>query len=168
MKAAPRGFKTPRMLQKTLHEKQTEDAYYDAVHLVPPTRTFKESLTLDLGELTLELYHLPGHTKDCIVGFLPEIGVLLGGDTCEDPLPIVYEDSGFGAWLRDLERWHDDERVHTVIPAHGAVSSKDLLARNIAYLAALREGRTPDVPDAMETFYTETHAANMKRAVVGS
>ena len=111
---------------------------------------------------------MPGHTKDCIVGFVPELGVLLGGDTCEDPLPIVYESSGLGAWIGELERWRDDARVKTVIPAHGVVSGKDLLARNIAYLTALREGRTPDVPAEMDAFYTETHAANMQRAVVDS
>ena len=97
-------FEDPADVEATLREKQAEEARYHAVKLVPPTRTFETTLTLDLGGVTLELHHLPGHTRDCIVAFVPELGVLLGGDTCEDPLPVVHETSPLGVWLGGAER----------------------------------------------------------------
>ena len=161
-------FEDPADVEATLREKRAEDPSYRAVELVAPTRTFQKTLTLGLGSVTLELHHLPGHTRDCIVAFVPELGVLLGGDTCEDPLPVVHEDSPLGTWLEALTRWRDDSRVNTVIPSHGPVSGKDLLERNIDYLTALRAGLTPEVPDEMAQFYVDTHAANLKCAVKAS
>ncbi len=75
--------------------------------------------TVELGSLTLELHHLPGHTPDTIVGFVPERGLLLMGDTAETPLPVVPPDSPLAAWIGGLERWEHDPRVRIVVPAHG-------------------------------------------------
>ncbi len=161
-------FNDPADVARTLRAKQADDSRYEAVRLVPPTHTFETSLSLRLGGLTLELHALPGHTRDCVVAFIPERGVLLGGDACEHPFPMVYEDSPLGAWLGELERWHGDARVKTVIPSHGPVSGKELLAKNIAYLRALYEGRVPDVPRELAPFDAETHLANLRRARPGS
>lgn len=161
-------FEDPADVEKTLKEKQAEDAQYNAVKLIAPTRSFQDSLKLELGNLELELHYLPGHSKDCTVAFIPALGVLLAGDCAEDPLPIVYEVSPLGAWIEKLEMWLNDPRVKTVIPSHGAVSDKELLERNITYLKALREGRIPDVPEKLHTFYSETHEANQKRAKLNS
>lgn len=161
-------FNDPDDVERTLRVKQSDDKYYEAVELVPPTRTFKTRLNLELGGLTLELHHLPGHTRDCTVAFIPEHGVFLGGDACEVPFPIVYEDSPLSAWLGELERWHSDARVKTVIPSHGPVSDKNLLAKNIDYLRDLRDGHVPDVSHELAPFDAETHKANLKRARHGS
>lgn len=78
---------------------------YDGVTLVPPTRTFRERLDLDLGGVTLELHSLPGHTPDTIVGVLPEWGILLGGDAVEDPLPYLNAGVFLEEWAEGLEGW---------------------------------------------------------------
>ncbi len=71
-------------LPATLEEKRAaHPGEYDAVILFPPTRTFRDILTLQLGEITLELHPLPGHTPDSVVGWIPEWGVLLAGDAVE-------------------------------------------------------------------------------------
>lgn len=151
-----------------LKEKVKQDARYSSVQLVAPTRTFHDTLTLDLGDLRLELHHLPGHTRDCTVAFIPELGVLLGGDAVEAPLPLIYEHSPLGAWISKLEGWAQDERVQTVIPGHGTLGGRELLERNIAYLRALREGREVPVPDTLSPFYEGAHEKNRRRAVQGS
>lgn len=146
----------------TLAKKQAaEPGTWDEVVLMPPTQTFERELVLDLGGITLALHHLPGHTEDCIVGFIPQWGILLAGDTVETPLPVVPPDSPLDAWIEQLQRWAADPRVQTVIPSHGAIGGRELITRNIAYLQALHEGRPIDVPDDLDDFYRETHAANL-------
>lgn len=147
-----------------LHEKKaSQPGMWDEVILVPPMMTFSVQMTLDLGDVTLELHHLPGHTLDCIVGFIPEWGVLLAGDTVETPLPVVNADTPLDQWISALERWEKDSRVKTMIPAHGDIGDRSIITRNIAYLKALPSGEF-DLPAVMTPFYNETHQANVEYA----
>jgi glyoxylase-like metal-dependent hydrolase (beta-lactamase superfamily II) len=147
----------------TLHEKQlAEPGRWDEVVLLAPTVTFQDQVALDLGGVTLTLHHLPGHTEDCIVGFIPEWGVLLAGDTVETPLPVVPPASPLDQWIAALEKWAQDARVQTVIPAHGVIGGRELIERNIEYLQAIRDNRPINMPGELDDFYRETHAANME------
>ena len=78
--------------------------------------TFNSRLFLDLGGVTLELRHLPGHTSDCIVGWIPEWGVLLGGDAIETPLPVVNSEALLGGWLSALQDLGGIARSQAVDP----------------------------------------------------
>ncbi|MFN8374224.1 MAG: MBL fold metallo-hydrolase [Anaerolineae bacterium] len=149
-----------------LQDKKAEQpGKWDEVVLAAPTMTFSGQMNLDLGGVTLQLHHLAGHTLDCCVGFIPEWGVLLAGDTVETPLPIVEEDSPMDVWLQELERWEKDERVKTVIPSHGPISDRSLITRNIAYLKGLFDGSAKDLlPAVMTQFYWDTHEQNLRYA----
>ena len=137
---------------------------WDAVRLVPPTVLFERTHALDLGGATLELHALPGHTPDCIVGFVPGWGVLLAGDAVEAPLPVVNDGSAVAAWAAGLERWVGDARVVTVVPAHGLVGGSELLRENLRYLEALAtEGEATDL-SGLSPFYRETHLRNRRLA----
>ena len=120
--------------------------------LVPPRVTFDEVLSVDLGGLTLELHALPGHTPDCIVAFVPECGLWLGGDTVETPLPVVPADAPLDAWIGALERWSGDDRVRAVVPAHGDIGDRRH-HRAEPGVPAIDSGRTSDGsragPDAL-------------------
>jgi glyoxylase-like metal-dependent hydrolase (beta-lactamase superfamily II) len=145
----------------TLQEKKTEQPdQWNEVILVPPTMTFSGKMSLDLGDVTVELRHLPGHTLDCIVAFIPEWGVLLAGDTIETPLPVVEADSPVDEWLKELQRWEQDARVLTIIPSHGDIADRSLITRNIAYLKSLMDGTDFELPAIMQPFYHETHQKN--------
>ncbi len=135
---------------------------WGAVRLVPPTRTFVDTLALDLGGVTLELHALAGHTPDSAVGFVPEWGVLFAGDAVETPLPFVNEAAAVSGWAAGLGRWLADERVGTVIPAHGPVGGRELLERTGSYLRDLAAGRHPAVPDVLPPFYRDTHERNVR------
>jgi len=158
-----------RELPDTLKEKVAEDpeAFGD-VQLVAPSRTFRNDLTLDLGGITLEIHSLPGHTPDSVVGFVPEWRVMLAGDAVETPLPFLNSGSSLGPWVEGLEAWIDRlEKVAEpsfVIPSHGRIGGPDLLRDNVRYLAALRGGREPVVPQDLSRFYRETHADNLTLA----
>ena len=135
---------------------------WDDVVLVAPTEAFGANRTLEVHGTTLELHHLPGHTPDCIVGFIPDRGLLLAGDTIETPCPVVPADSPLNAWIGELRRWAADLRVSTVIPAHGPIGGRDLLDRNIEYLEAILAGH-PHVPHGpLSAFYRETHLQNLR------
>jgi len=135
---------------------------WEAVRLISPTRTFADSLTLELGDATMELRALVGHTPDSIVGFVPEWGVLLAGDTVETPLPVVNDAESVGGWISGLEAWMADGRLEVVVPSHGPVGGLELLERTTSYLRSLVEGRDPKPTMELSPFYRETHEANVR------
>ena len=148
---------------QTLRERLVaEPGVWDEVSLVAPDTVFDDETTVDLGAMTLEVHHLPGHTIDTIVGFVPQRGLLLMGDTVETPFPVVPPDSPLGRWVAGLERWERDSRVRTVVPAHGPVGGVEILRQNIGYLRALLDGRTLPVTEPLTDFYRKTHAANLQ------
>jgi glyoxylase-like metal-dependent hydrolase (beta-lactamase superfamily II) len=149
----------------TLKEKQSESpGVYDGVRLLPPTRTFRATLTMELGGVTLELHHLPGHTPDSVVGFLPEWGILLAGDAVETPLPFLNPGSPIEPWAESLEDWSERlekaEEPSIVIPSHGQIGGPELLRENAGYLRKLLAGRDPGIREGLNPFYRETHASN--------
>ncbi len=148
---------------RSLEEKRREEpGAWDDVRLVAPTEVFPRERVLTLGDLTLTLHHLPGHTKDTIVGFVGERGVLLMGDTAETPLPVVPSREGLPAGIRELRRWEADTRVRTVVPAHGKIGGREILRENIAYLQRLLDGHPFEVPGPLTEFYRTTHEANLR------
>ena len=54
-------------------------------------------MSLDLGGMTVELRHRPGHTKDSILAIVPERALLLGADCIESPLPILNKGSDYSS-----------------------------------------------------------------------
>jgi glyoxylase-like metal-dependent hydrolase (beta-lactamase superfamily II) len=148
---------------QTLRAKQSaEPGEWQEIQLIPPTQLVQEHLSIDLGSLTLELHHLPGHTVDCLVGFVPEWGVLLAGDAVETPLPVVNADSPMPEWLAGLQRWAEDVRVQTVIPAHGAIGGREVIWDNIDYIQSLLKGTSSAPLVDLKPFYRETHSENLR------
>lgn len=143
---------------------------WDDVTLIPPGLTFARQFTLELGDgLTVELHHLPGHTDDCLVAFVPAWGLLLVGDTVETPFPLLGKAEAVAGWMRLLQGWADDPRVETVIPCHGEIGDRALIRRNLAYLDALRRGEDPTVGAApadeeLDSFYGQSHQENLRKA----
>ncbi len=86
--------------------------------LVLPTRIFQERLTLKVGEIEVELRHADIHSFDGVVAMLPK-GVMLAGDTLEDPITYVDEPARLEthlAGLRDMAGWE----IRRILPNHGA------------------------------------------------
>jgi len=148
--------------QKLAQKRLAEPGRWDDVVLVPPGQVFADTLRLDLGGLTLELSHLPGHTPDSLVGFVPEEGLLLAGDTVETPFPCLGEDSPLPLWIAALRGWAGDGRVRSVVPAHGPMGGREIVANSAEYLQALAEGRPIDVPAGLPDFYREAHQDNLR------
>ncbi|QIN78504.1 MBL fold metallo-hydrolase [Rubrobacter marinus] len=89
-----------------------------------PTVTFEDGMQLHLGDVTVELMHLPGHTGNSLVAYLPERGVLFSGDNvCEAGLPS-FQDADVGAWFEALDRIAGLD-FEFLVPGHGEVGTKE-------------------------------------------
>lgn len=159
-------------LPGTLAEKRAQaPGEFEGVRLMPPTRTFQERQTLDLGDITMEITAAPGHTPDSAVAFIPEWNVLMAGDSIETPLPFLNPDSPLDRWVRGLEAWlaqlgnaPEASSPPLVIPSHGTVGGPDLIRSNVSYLKALIKGEDPEVSRSLSPFYRETHRSNLRIA----
>ncbi|WJI71004.1 MULTISPECIES: MBL fold metallo-hydrolase [unclassified Mesorhizobium] len=108
--------------------------------LVLPNRTFAGSLDLAVGSIAVELRQVEIHSHDGTVLFMPETGLLLAGDTLEDPITYVSEADRLAQHLVDLERmsrWPIDR----ILPNHGSLEAierggydKGLIAATQAYV----------------------------------
>jgi glyoxylase-like metal-dependent hydrolase (beta-lactamase superfamily II) len=147
--------------------REAEPGSWDDVVLVPPTRVFDEETTVDVEPFTVSVHHLLGHTPDCCVAFVPERGLLMMGDAAEMPFPVVPQHGPLDRWIAGLERWERDPRVHTVVPAHGAIGGREILRDNVRYLQGLRDGRPVDIPRTLTDFYRRTHESNLRVTSLG-
>ncbi len=59
----------------------------DDVRITPPTLLFDERLTIEGGDLTLEIFPARGHTHDHTAIYVPEIKTLFAADSAERPYP---------------------------------------------------------------------------------
>jgi glyoxylase-like metal-dependent hydrolase (beta-lactamase superfamily II) len=147
---------------ETLRKKQAaEPDEWREVRLIAPTTVFERNFELDLGGLTVQLAHLPGHTVDCIVAFIPELGLMLAGDTVETPLPVINSSDPLDPWIAALEGWATDQRVRSVIPSHGLVGGREVIEHTIGYLRQVRGGGDVVVADPLDPFYQTTHQGNL-------
>lgn len=152
------GDDAPRTLQRMQME---QPGKWDDVRLIPPDITFTSRLALDLGGVALELHHTPGHTIDSIVGWIPEWGVLLGGDAIETPLPVVNNAGLLNGWRAALETWQKRESLERAIASHGSLAGRESLDQTVAYLRALSGDRQFKLPRKLDDFYRETHQKNL-------
>lgn len=114
--------------------------------LTVPNLVFNDAMTMDLGDLTLKLvYFGNAHSGSDILIQVPEEGILLTGDLFLDRgwLPLF-------AGLRDLDvpRFIEvldklliaDDRIHTVIPGHEDLWTREKLVLWRDYIADLWDG----------------------------
>lgn len=86
--------------------------------LILPNRLFEDRLSLTVGALPVELVHVDIHSRDGTVVLLPG-GILLAGDTLEDPITYVDEPERLAAHLIGLERLAALGATR-ILPCHGA------------------------------------------------
>jgi cyclase len=91
-----------------------------------PEITFTDKMTLFVGDHTLELMHLPGHTASQTAVFIPGERVVFTGDNIFHKSPTFMHEAFPGMWLDSLEKLRDLD-VDYYIPGHGDVCGKDYL-----------------------------------------
>lgn len=88
-----------------------------------PTITLTDRMTLYLGNVTLELMHMKGHTANSLMVYLPEKRILFTGDNvCEAGLPSFQEACPI-SWSKTL-RYIMHMDIELVVPGHGRICAK--------------------------------------------
>jgi cyclase len=95
--------------------------YPDGYNITYPNLRFREHMTIDLGDLTMELIY-PGHlysTSDILV-YIPGEEILIAGDIFEkERLPVLDNKSDINKAIALLDEILGDEsRIKCVIPGH--------------------------------------------------
>ena len=73
------------------------------IALLRPTKTFAESLDVEVAGVTMQLRHAPGETEDQLFVWLPEQRVLLAADNFYRSFPNLYAIRGTP--YRDVRKW---------------------------------------------------------------
>jgi glyoxylase-like metal-dependent hydrolase (beta-lactamase superfamily II) len=110
---------------------------------VLPTETFEGSLTIELGDRSVQLMELgPAHTEGDVIAFLPNTRTLFAGDLlfmgCH---PLTWAGTPTSC-IEALERLLElDPQV--VVPGHGPITDRSGIEDHVAYFRALREEARP-------------------------
>ena len=99
----------------------------------------------DLGNRTVEVFYPgPAHTRDNVVAFLPELGILFGGCMFR-PLELNIgntADADLAAYAESVRRviakFGHDTRV--VVPGHGRLGGPELLQHTLELAVAAAPG----------------------------
>ena len=103
--------------------------------LVLPNRIFEGSLNLMVGSVAVELRQVEIHSHDGTVLLMPDSGLLLAGDTLEDPITYVAEPQRLVEHLSDLERmasW----KIGRILPNHGSLQAIEAGGYDRGFIAA--------------------------------
>jgi cyclase len=103
--------------------------------LVLPNRIFDSSLSLMVGSIAVELRQVEIHSHDGTVLLMPDTGLLLAGDTLEDPITYVAEPERLAEHLIDLERmagW----KINRILPNHGSLEAIETGGYDASFIAA--------------------------------
>ena len=112
--------------------------------LVMPNRPVGDGVVLRVGAVDVTVRHFDIHSRDGTVLYLADTGLLLAGDTLEDPITYVAEPERLDAHLVDLRRL-DALGVTSILPNHGAEAriasggyGPELINATFAYVEALK------------------------------
>lgn len=99
-----------------------------------------EAMELELGGVTLQLAHAPGHSPDCITCHIEEESILFAGDVVM-PLPF-FADGSWQDTVNSLEALRH-QRFEAIVQGHGEVilrgEVQQRLEEDLHYLHTLRQ-----------------------------
>ncbi len=113
-------------------EEEMKDLRIDA-----PLITFDRSLTLDMGNGTLILEFVGGHSPGTILIHLVEDRVVFTGDNVETQFPYLGQ-CRFPAWKKILQKILSMD-IDWVVPGHGHLGGKELVEKYFSFFQKLEE-----------------------------
>jgi glyoxylase-like metal-dependent hydrolase (beta-lactamase superfamily II) len=124
--------------QAFLQDYQQRFPLFKHVAITTPRLAFTDTLSLDGGDLQLELLHTPGHCSEHCSLWLPALRVLLAFDAAESPFPTIGNIAGVTDMFETLEKLVSLQPV-TVLCSHGQTSNPDILTKNLSYLRTIAQ-----------------------------
>jgi glyoxylase-like metal-dependent hydrolase (beta-lactamase superfamily II) len=125
------------------------------VTLVLPALTFSERLIF--WDDDVMFFHSPGHTPDSATCFDTRDRIVFAGDNVESPIPYLFSQD-LTAYVVTLEHYLDME-YDILIPGHGSLPQKSLIAENLAYIRAIM---IHDAKQYEQEPYRAIHNINME------
>lgn len=104
--------------ERVLEEAKAETPEVAEVQLRLPSITFDQGLTLRLGDRTMQLIPLPGHTPDSIGVYIEEDKILFAGDAV---MPVPYIVGGDRAAMIDSLHVISQLSLENIVQGHGEV-----------------------------------------------
>ena len=107
---------------------------FSAITLTPPDRTFTGSLSIVVGNRSVELIEVgPAHSKGDTLVYDPTAKTVFTGDILfVNSHPIIWE-GPISNWLAACDRLLDLD-IEVVVPGHGPITDKDGVRRIRSYL----------------------------------
>ena len=99
----------------------------------PPIITFRDEMTLHVGDHTIRMVHMPGHTAYQAAIVIEEEGVVFTSDNVFCKVHTWLQEADPDLWLRALERL-GALREDTLVPGHGPVCDRRYLAEQHAFI----------------------------------
>ena len=125
---------------------------FEGIRHVPPTRTFDDHTTVQVGDKAVELIQVgPAHTRGDVLVHVPDDRTVFTGD-------ILFVDGTPIMWAGPVERWIDACRrieamdVETVVPGHGPVTDPGGAAAVRGYLEYVRDEARRRFDAGMDAF----------------
>lgn len=103
---------------------------------IRPNKLFKDSLSISIEGIDLELHHAPGETNDQLFVWLPNEKVLLPGDNIYKTFPNLYTIRGTiyrdpKQWTKSLDKMRTYE-IEYLVPSHTRpIFGKDLIHKTL-------------------------------------
>jgi cyclase len=99
-----------------------QDYDFSGITITPPTTTFEESVTYDLGGIRVDVIYVgPAHTAGDAVVHLPERGILFGGDVLWNSCTPIGWEGTYAQWYAALDRIIA-LAPRIVVPGHGGIT----------------------------------------------
>jgi glyoxylase-like metal-dependent hydrolase (beta-lactamase superfamily II) len=96
------------------------------IRVTPPTRILHDGDLVDLGDHTLEVLHIPGHSPGHVAYLDAANGLLFTGDTaCLSPIYACFAGSDPAALADSAKRMAALPGVRTVCPGHGDIITEE-------------------------------------------
>ncbi|TWP51279.1 MBL fold metallo-hydrolase [Lentzea tibetensis] len=88
--------------------------------LIPPTHTFRDHVSFDLGGRTVELHHFgPSHTNHDAMAYVPDAGVVFAGDVIEIGAPVQFGPDATPENWPNVVAQLKELGATLVVPGHG-------------------------------------------------
>jgi len=97
-----------------------------------PRFTFSDRMWLHLGDATIELIHIGGHTNSTILIYLIEDKVLFTGDAIVSNMHPYKGQANFRQWIEGLGRIQEMD-IDLIVPGHGEICCKAEVKRTLEY-----------------------------------
>ncbi len=118
---------------------QTDPEALAGLRITLPEILFDKGLTLEMGDLTLEVVHTGGHTPCSATVYIPQEEILYIADLLFVGRYPAMTHANCGEWIAAL-REVEGMKARRIVPGHGPMSTMEDVVKMRSYLENLEEG----------------------------